>query len=198
VVVPAAAPNTVVWLGSICLFGILALVLPVASAEDRPRRFAVYLCSLVVSGSLLMLFAWHVNAAIDPMRRVLTLLTDGGEGPREAVTGPFALFCSGPSLTDLGYHLITVAAAAAIPLMAAAAFWFISRIHGVPLSVALVRGFRGCAVPIACTLLLVYAALLPITLATERFVDSGVRQSLQHEGRYLAGLSHKTWPGEPP
>ena len=81
---------------------------------------------------------------------------------------------------------------------AALAFWFISKVNRVPLSVALARGFRGCAVPIACALLLAYAALLPITLRLESAADEGIRHSLHHEGRYLARIGGTEWPGRMP
>lgn len=198
VAIPAAKPTTLLWAGSVLICGILAAALPAASRADRARALGAYAAALVASGCFLMLFAWHVNAAVDPMRKVVVMLMFGGEQGAEPVDRGFQMMFMGSSMADLGYHLATVAAAAIVPIVAALTFWFAGKVNRVPLSVALVRGFRGCAVPIACALLLAYAALLPITLRLESTTDEGVRNSLRHEGRYFASLSGAEWPGRMP
>jgi hypothetical protein len=197
VALPAGTPQPLLWMTAVLLFAAAALVLSAANAQDRLRTLAAYAASLVATGVLLMLFAWQASGAIDPTRRMLLLLTSFGEGARPG-TGPlFGLLLSGEQ-QDLLYHFLAVGGAALVPAFAAFAFLIVSYVNGVNASVALVRGFRGCAVPIACALLLAYAATVPITLRLESATDAGIAQTLRHEGRYQAGLAGLEWPGRIP
>ena len=110
----------------------------------------------------------------------------------------FELLVMRGGYADLGYHMVTVAAAAIVPLLAALAFVIVSRINRVPVSVALICGFRGCAAPLAGLLFLTDAALLPFTLRLEHATDDSIRQTLQHEGLVFAGFAGKEWPGRDP
>jgi len=69
-----------------------------------------------------------------------------------------------------------------------------SRITRVPFFAGLVRGLRGLALPVACGLVLLYGALVLGTVRQEARVSDGLRQTLAHEGRYLARLTGETWP----
>lgn len=82
-----------------------------------------------------------------------------------------------------------------LPLAWAGIFAVGSRVLRVPVSVGLVRGFRGAAVPTACVLLLLNGGLVLAAARQEALIEHGVQETLKHEGRYLAGLVGQDWPG---
>ncbi|HZT42911.1 MAG TPA: hypothetical protein VFA07_12155 [Chthonomonadaceae bacterium] len=86
--------------------------------------------------------------------------------------------------------------ALAIPLLTVSIFGLLSRIYRVPLSVGLVRGLRGIAVPVACILFLAYSGLVVGTLRQEAMLQKALDRQVQHEGRYLAEIAGRTWPPE--
>ncbi|HLJ57321.1 MAG TPA: hypothetical protein VKT77_19950, partial [Chthonomonadaceae bacterium] len=141
------------------------------------------------------LFAWHVTSAVEPIHKIVSMVLIGGDGPPPQLRHGWQYLFQGAGPFDLVCQLATVAFAAAIPLLASMAFLIVSRAGRVPLSVALVRGFRGCAVAIASVIVLIYAATLPVTFRLERISDDGIRQSMRHEGRYLAEQGGSSWPG---
>lgn len=62
------------------------------------------------------------------------------------------------------------------------------------LSVGIARGLKGCCVPIACTLLFAYAAILPFTLKQEILMTYVLDRTLKHEGRFIAEQTGKSCP----
>lgn len=82
----------------------------------------------------------------------------------------------------------------AVPLLLLLILSVAGRVRRVPVSVALVRGFKTIGVPLACLLLVVYGALALGTVRQERAADAGLRRMVQHEGRYYAALAGRPWP----
>jgi len=89
--------------------------------------------------------------------------------------------------------LITLATVT-VPLALVLLLGVASRIARVPFLAGLVRGLRGLALPVACGLVLVYGLLVLGTVRQEARVSEGLRQTLAHEGRYLARLTGESWP----
>jgi hypothetical protein len=89
--------------------------------------------------------------------------------------------------------LVTLATVA-VPLALVLLLGVASRIARVPFFAGLVRGLRGLALPVACGLILVYGLLVLGTVRQEARVSDGLRQTLAHEGRYLARLTGESWP----
>ncbi len=77
----------------------------------------------------------------------------------------------------------------AVPLLLTAALALSSRIVRVPVTVGIVRGLRGLAVPIGCGLLLLYGGLVLGTARQEARVSDALRRMVRHEGRYLAEIT---------
>jgi hypothetical protein len=100
-----------------------------------------------------------------------------------------------PNVIDILVKLFACAIMA-VPILTLLILGIVSLCCRVPLSVGLTRGLRGCAVPIACVLLLGYAGLTIVTLRQEQVVDIGLQHIREHEGRYNAELQGKKWPGE--
>jgi len=195
---PAGVPATSLWLTSVLLFAAVVAALPAASAIDRLRSLGAYLIGLAGTGGLILLFAWQSTAAVDPIHRIVMMingtLTEGAQSPEPNVP---TWLLSGIN-SDLLFHLVTVAATACVPLLVGTAFIIISRVNRVPVSVALVRGFRGCAVPIAGALILAYAVSMPMTVRQEADIDQRVGESMRHEGKYIAASAGREWPGRIP
>lgn len=82
----------------------------------------------------------------------------------------------------------------AVPLLLLLILSIAGRVRRVPISVALVRGFGGAGTIIGCLLLMAYGALVLGTLRQERAANDGLRQMVQHEGRYYAALAGRPWP----
>ena len=131
-----------------------------------------------------------------------TLISALGRGPHallQIVTALHGLSSSDESgTTNSMLHLpspplVTLATVAA-PLALVLLLGVASRIARVPFFVGLVRGLRGLALPVACGLILVYGLLVLGTVRQEARVSEGLRQTLAHEGRYLARLTGESWP----
>ena len=90
---------------------------------------------------------------------------------------------------------LVVAMGLAAPLLMMIVLAIAGRARRVPVSVALVEGFRAGALPVACVLVVVYGAFALATLRQERVMDNGLRQMIRHEGRYYASLAGMPWPG---
>ncbi|MES2465212.1 MAG: hypothetical protein V4671_31990, partial [Armatimonadota bacterium] len=92
-----------------------------------------------------------------------------------------------------------------VPIFAGVAFcaaWIgslaiLARFRRVPVSVGIVRGVAGGALPVASVLLLAYAAVTVVTLRIERQGLAELAEMTRHEGRYYARLAGKPWPGLP-
>ena len=95
-------------------------------------------------------------------------------------------------------EVVTILVSLALPLLMLLVLSLVGRARRVPVSVALVRGFRAAALPTACLLVVLYGALTLATLRQERQMDDGLRQMVQHEGRYYASLAGQPWPGPIP
>jgi hypothetical protein len=108
--------------------------------------------------------------------------------------GPLGLNGDGTLL----FALSGVSAAVAVPILLIGALAFISSGLRVPVSVGVVRGVRGLALPVACALLLVYAGLTIQTVWQETRVRGELAETVRHEGRYLARLAGLPWPDVPP
>jgi hypothetical protein len=88
-----------------------------------------------------------------------------------------------------------IALGVAVPLLTILTLGIMSLVCRVPLTVGLVRGLRGCTVAITCVLLLAYCLVVPFTLRQESIMNEGLKRTLRHEGRFMAELSGKEWPG---
>jgi hypothetical protein len=119
----------------------------------------------------------------------------GHEHPRSDNPGPLGL--NGDAGTLL-FALLGVGAAVAVPLVLIGALALVSRVLRVPVSVGVMRGLHGLALPAACTLLLLYAGLVVKTVEQEARVRGELAETVRHEGRYLARLAGKPWPDVPP
>jgi hypothetical protein len=180
--IPAVAPASHLLQNAMLLTCTIAVALPAAQRSDRLRRMGVFALALVVTALFCSAFVWQVNGSIGSLAQMMRLLTGGGDGEP---LRPAYLWIYG----------FGVAIIAAIPLVTLATLCLLSLLWRVPVSVGVARGLRGCAVPIACTLLLIYGITVPITVRQENRIDGGLKRSIQHEGRYIAELSGNEWPG---
>jgi hypothetical protein len=64
-----------------------------------------------------------------------------------------------------------------------------------PVVAGVVRGIRGCTVPLCSILMIGYVILAPITAAYESKLDSGLTEAFKHEGRATARQVGAEWPG---
>ncbi|HLK55615.1 MAG TPA: hypothetical protein VKU00_03575 [Chthonomonadaceae bacterium] len=172
--------SLVCW-GGVLLLGGLSLTLPKLSWADRFRSGGVFLLSLAGVCLLGALCVWQEQHSVEIVVRMFGLFVSTEDGSQRM------------SLPVWPLGLI-----AGVPLLTLLTFSILSLVWRVPLSVGLVRGFRGMAVPIACALLLLYSGLVIVTLRQENQVEAGMRGSMQHEGRYMAELTGKTWPDTTP
>lgn len=177
---PAQLVSTLL-LAGVSLLSILVMALPGAKGAERVQRLGVFGLTLLGTALLCSAFVWQVGGSIEPV--VPFLAVSRSEG------------------AELRVPLISAASvglAAAIPLLTLLTLGLLSRIWGVPLSVGVARGLRGCAVPIACLLLLVYGLLVPLTLRQESALDARMQRTVQHEGRLMAEMIDRQWPGAAP
>jgi len=103
----------------------------------------------------------------------------------------------GESSDPLAELRLVMASVSLLPsLLLCACLVFASQIVRVPVSVGLVRGLRGLALPAACLVILVlYVPLALVTVRQEAAVTAGLHDVATHEGRYLARLAGLPWPG---
>jgi hypothetical protein len=163
--------------------GLFVLLLPGLSRADRLRSLGVFTLGLLGVFLLTGALVWQINNSIGPCVRMALLLNQHeGEGPQG----------------DLRVVMMALSACLVlgVPFLTLLTLSVISRACRVPLSVGLIRGLRGCALPIACLLFLAYGVLVPLTQRQERVLDEGLTGTLHHEGSYLVGLIGETWPGE--
>lgn len=83
----------------------------------------------------------------------------------------------------------------AAPLLLLMVFIALTRACRRPLLFGVTHGLRAAALPVACCPVLVYGGLMLGTVRREKALDYGVRQTVAHEGQYLAG---QPWPGPVP
>src|SRR5262249_44799228 len=140
------------------------------------RSLGVFGLSLV--GTILLggLFFWHAQSSVEGVQRFLSLFAMEYGAGHYIPLWPLGIPCAVPLLTLLTFCILSLA-------------W------RVPMSVGVIRGLRGSAVPVACALLLAYSVLIPLTLRQESLVEAGLQHTLQYEGQYAAELSGKKWPG---
>lgn len=173
----------------------VALVIAAACmASLSPQRRVVsagIIVAATAAGSLIAaLMLAHARSAVEPLYDATTRLflmvqqstSADGTVAQGSLDGP------------LVYRLTLTALIGLLPATAAAAVAVIAVRRGVPLSVALVRGFRGIALPAASVLVLANALLLPITARRNTDLVGGMQQVLRHEGRYIASLTGLKWP----
>lgn len=163
-----------------------------ASLEDRvawrrsgvqfAQAFGVTVLALSVLGGLSSWLGRGLEGYADSLR---VLSDDGG------ATGAAAPQAQEILVTALIGGLI-------LPLLLLVVLSIAGRVRRVPVSVTLVRGFRGAGVTLACLLLIGYGALVLGTLRQERAADDNLQQMVQHEGRYYAKLAGRSWPEAPP
>ncbi|HLV80952.1 MAG TPA: hypothetical protein VKT32_11755 [Chthonomonadaceae bacterium] len=82
-----------------------------------------------------------------------------------------------------------------VPVLMVAVLTVFSRIYRVPAVAGLVRGLRGVAIPAACILFLVYSGILILTMRQEAFFQEALNRQTRHEGRYMAAIAGREWPG---
>lgn len=216
----AGAPMTPAARTAIAL-GMLAPPLVLIAAKTPPEFGAPLVCGavlLVLLGAMLALAGRHGGARA--MGRALglafvTALVVAGAGMLAAnvAAGPqsplyacrqFSDWFSGSDnpgplgLNNDGALLFALQGAGmavAVPALLIGALALVSRVVRVPVSVGVARGLRGLALPVACALLLLYANLVVKTVEQETRVRGELAESMRHEGRYLARLAGKPWPG---
>lgn len=178
---PKGSPASVLALGGVLLSGVLALAFPGATGVERLRRMGAF--GLCLAGTTLFCsaLAWQLSGSIEPVAQYAGLMQNGGEGEARIL----------PQI----YSALAISIAAAVPLLTLLTISLLSLLWGVPLSVGVVRGVRGCAVPFACVLLLAYAALVPLTLRQESQINDGLKRIVRHEGHFMAEIAGKQWPG---
>lgn len=177
-ILPKEFPVSYLFLAGILLASLLALTHPGVKRSDGLRKIAAFCLSLSGTALLGSAFAWQLGGSIGPI--VQLMWGYGGEG--EAPLAP-------------KIYILSVGITALIPLLMLLTFSILSLIFRVPLSVGVVRGLRGCAVPISCILLLAYGVLVPMTLRQEIALEEGMQRTVQHEGRFMAEIAGKSWPG---
>ncbi len=141
-------------------------------------RMKTFGLGLVGAALLCSAFAWQVDGSIEPIVRMVW--GNGGDGG-----APIA-----PRVAAL-----VVGFAAALPLLTLFTLGLLSLAWRVPLSVGITRGLRGCALPLACALVMVYGLLVPMTLSQENALNAGMKRCVPHEGRFMAEMVGKRWPG---
>jgi hypothetical protein len=114
--------------------------------------------------------------------REVTLMSGSDEGTSGAVP------------QDQEMEVAAILGSLAIPLLMLIALSIAARIRKVPVSTALVQGFRSGGLSVACFLLLIYGVLALSTVRREQAMDAGLRQMVEHEGRYYAALAGQPWP----
>ena len=170
-----------VLLAGVSLFSILALALPGAKGAERVHRLGIFGLTLLSTALLCSAFGWQAGGSIEPIVPFLSLSRIEGAELRMPLIS-----------------VLSVGLAATIPLVTLLTLGLLSRIWGVPLSVGVVRGLRGCAVPIACLLLLAYSLLVPMTLRQESVLEARMQRTVQHEGRFMAEMIGRHWPDAAP
>jgi hypothetical protein len=159
---------------------LVVLRIPAGKASAWLRNTGVFGLSLASTALLCSAFALHIEGSVQPIAQMIWGVAQEGTTPIAPII-----------------QAVCVGLAALIPLLSLLTFAVLSRLWRVPLSVGVVRGLRGCGVPIACVLLLAYGILVPFILRQESALDYGLRRTVQHEGRFEAELGGKTWPGDP-
>jgi hypothetical protein len=100
----------------------------------------------------------------------------------------------GDSHRGMVLALVGIATSCAVPLLLVVALAILSRPLKITLTHALARGFEALAGPIACVLLLGYAALAVKTAGQEAKARAALDAMVTHEGRYRAATIGATWP----
>lgn len=95
-------------------------------------------------------------------------------------------------------EVLTLIGSLTVPLLMLLVLSIVGRVRRVPVSVALVYGYRTKAVPAACLLVVLYGALALGTLRQERQMEDALHQIVQNECLYYASLAGQPWPGPPP
>jgi hypothetical protein len=165
------------------------------AARRRTGRFATSLCvSTMVSGISLL-----AGAAV--------LLGVARPGVDLAMVG---VQISGPVYQCLGWspppYILTMGRLhglwplliVAFPVASALVFGATSLLCRVPLTVGLVRGFRGLGMPVACMLLVAYAVTTPFTALEEARLSARLNKYNRNEIAFLAKRVGVRWPGELP
>ncbi len=65
----------------------------------------------------------------------------------------------------------------------------------VPIAGGILRGMRGFAVPLACGLAFTYCCLIIVASVYNNRINARLDGTAHHEGRYLADMVGKSWPG---
>ena len=159
----------------ILVFAIFAIALPATTRSDRLRRVSAYVATLIATSVFCNLFFWQSVVSVRPILSLIQAVRD-------------------TSISPNSYYYVPLSFSIAIPLIFVLALSALSIIWRIPLSVGIARGLKGCCVPIACTLLLAYAAILPFTLKQEILMTYVLDRTLTHEGRFIAEQTGKSWP----
>lgn len=96
------------------------------------------------------------------------------------------------------YIQAALSGAALVPALLLLAATVVSLFCRVPMSKGWARAMRGLAIPSVCVILLAYAGLLVQTARTEALCSHAIERITENEGRFLAELSGKEWPGRTP
>jgi hypothetical protein len=165
--------SNILWVVLLGVAGTLLARHPrIVSRQSLPRAWKIgALVGLLLAGAG---SAFQLQYSLWPIVRATVDLTMETHMPAwEPVT--FGIALSGPILTVVVLTITSLACR-------------------VPLSIGLTRGLRSWAAPVACVLLIGYAALLFRTVRSESNLDDAITAMSRHEGQYLASLQGKNWP----
>jgi hypothetical protein len=93
---------------------------------------------------------------------------------------------------------ISAALTVVVPLLLLLYSSLVARVHRVPVSVGIIRGFRALALPTSCLLLMIWGGLLLGTVRQEHVVNQGLWHNVHEEGPYTAAQANLPWPGPVP
>jgi hypothetical protein len=118
-------------------------------------------------------------------------------GIDQTLAGLLNIYTFGDAGSSISWEfcLMTGTTVLAVPLVAMTILAIRSRICRIPLTVGVVRGMRGAALPLAATLLLAYSAVIIQTEHEEIYAQSTLDAAQINEGKYDAKLLHEIWPG---
>ena len=121
----------------------------------------------------------------------IALLTAQGmaTGTRLEFYGPSSQAEQAPALLGM------IGGTLGLPLLAAVVFAIAGRVLRMPAGISLVRGFRGAAGPMVCLLLLAYGGMVLATTRQEARLEYHLNRNMENEGRFIAELAGKSWPG---
>lgn len=154
-----------------------------AGFRERMPRSGPYVLAVagILFAAVCISVALHLGRFVEGMGQVASAMR-GLEGG------------GSPSL-DSHLTVILTALGFAVPVLVGILAAIVSVVRRVPLRVGMAQGFSRAGLPLAGLLLLVFCGLCVATARAEERLNTGLEQTLKHEGRYLSRLTGQEWPG---